>query len=273
MKLYRNTTLIKRQETLGRRFSLAGLAILFVCLLVSFVPTWYPPTGPRPDGLQGFLFDYWSWLSFGALFIGFFCASVGSYYINRYARRRWPGSRFLERPDEVLERNMKGFDDRYAFFAQSLPAAYALAGPHGLTLFALRSDKGRVVVDGEKWREPFSFGRLFTFFAREGVGNPARDLEEQKGRMRDLLAKANGAPAGEGGAASLAEIPMAGAALFLNQQARLELTNPVIPVLRADQVKDYVRARAKEVKLTTASQRALLEHLVQSAVYQEVITE
>ncbi len=30
--------------------------------------------------------------------------------------------------------------------------------------------------DGEKWREPFSFSRLFTFFAREGVGNPARDL-------------------------------------------------------------------------------------------------
>ena len=105
MKVYRNTKLIKRQETLGRRFSLAGLAILFVGLLVSFVPTWYPPTGPRPAGATGLLFDYWSWLSFGALFIGFFCASVGSYYINRYARRRWPGSRFLERPDEVLERN------------------------------------------------------------------------------------------------------------------------------------------------------------------------
>ena len=137
-----------------------------------------------------------------------------------------------------------------AFFAQSLPAAYVLAGPNGLALFTLRSDKGRVIVDGEKWREPFSFSRLFTFFAREGVGNPSRDLEEQKARMRELLAKANGPATAEGGPAPLAELPIAGAALFLNQEARLELNNPVIPVLRPDQVKDYLRTRAKEVKLT-----------------------
>ncbi len=273
MKVYRNTRLIKRQETLGRRFSLAGLAILFVGLLVSFVPTWYPPTGPRPEGMAGLLFDYWSWLSFGALFIGFFCASIGSYYINRYARRRWPGSRFLERPDEVVERNMKGFDDRYSLFAQSLPAGYVLAGPSGLTIFALRSDKGRVIVDGEKWREPFSFSRLFTFFAREGVGNPARDLEEQKGRLRELLAKATGPATAEGSSSPLAELPIEGVALFLNQEARLELNNPAVPVLRADQVKDYVRARAKEVKLANATQKAMLEYLAQNAVFQEVISE
>ena len=86
----------------------------------------------------------------------FLCASIGSYYINRYARRRWPGSRFVERPDEVLERNMKGLDDKFAFFSQSLPASYLLAGPNGITVFALRSDKGKVTVDGNKWREPFS---------------------------------------------------------------------------------------------------------------------
>ena len=39
MKIYRNTKEIKRRETIGRRFSLAGLGVLFLGLLVSFVPT------------------------------------------------------------------------------------------------------------------------------------------------------------------------------------------------------------------------------------------
>jgi hypothetical protein len=265
MKVYRNTKQIKKKESIGRRFSLAGMGVLLVGLLISFVPTWYPPTAPIQPGLVGFAQQYWSWLSFGALFAGFFCASVGSYYINRYARRRWPGSRIVERPDEVLQRAMKGFDDKFAYFAQSLPAGYVLAGPNGVTVFAVRSDKGRVQVNGAKWREPFSFSRIFTFFAREGVGNPEQDLAEQKERVRGVLAKANGA----GEQAGLGEVPIDGVTIFLNSEIQLELNNPTVPVLRADQLKDYVRARAKEVKLANPTQRALTDALAQAAVFQE----
>jgi hypothetical protein len=158
---------------------------------------------------------------------------------------------------------MKGFDDKFAFFSQSLPASYVLAGPSGVTVVAVRGDKGRFVVDGDRWREPFSFMRMLTFFAREGVGNPAKDLEAQKDSIRALLATE----------ADLAAVPIEGAAVFLNQEAQLELTNPTIPVLRADQVKDYIRGRTKEVKLSNKSVLALNEHLVKHAVYQEVDTE
>ncbi|MBK8046059.1 MAG: hypothetical protein IPK16_02340 [Anaerolineales bacterium] len=263
MKVYRNIKEIKKKETLGRRFSLAGLVVLFLGLMVTFFPTWYPPDKPIEPGVIGFLQQYWSWLSFGALFIGFLCASAGAYFINRYARRRWPGSKLFERPDEVLERSMKGFDDKFAFYSQSLPASYVLAGPNGVTVVAVRGDKGRFVVDGDRWREPFSFMRMLTFFAREGVGNPAKDLEAQKESIRALLATGT----------DLAAVPIEGAAVFLNQEAQLELTNPTIPVLRADQVKDYIRSRTKEVKLSNKIVLALNDHLVKHAVYQEVDTE
>lgn len=268
MKIYRNLTQIKKKESMGRRFSLAGLAILFVGLLASFVPTWLPPDQPIQPGFTGFLQEWWSWISFAALAIGFMLASIGSYYINRFARRRWPGSRFFERPDEVLERSMKGFDDKYNYFALSLPVGYVLAGPNGVTVFAVRSDKGRVIVNGDKWREPFSIGRIFTMFSREGVGNPAQDLEDQKQKIRQVLGQ------GEGDAANpLASVPVDGAAVFLNQEIQLELTNPTVAVLRADQLKDYVRARAKEVKLSNATVRALSERLVEKATYQVPVEE
>lgn len=264
MKIYRNLTQIKKKESMGRRFSLAGLSILFIGLLASFVPSWIPPEPPQA-GLNGFLQQYWSWISFAALAIGFMLASIGSYYINRFARRRWPGSRFFERPDEVLERAMKGLDDKYSYFAMSLPASYALAGPNGVTVFAVRSDKGRVVVNGDKWREPFSFGRIFTIFAREGVGNPVADLEDQKQKIRQLL--------GETSETNDALTPIEGVAIFLNQEIQLDLTNPTVSALRADQLKDYVRARAKEVKFSNAAVRALNERLAEKAVYQEVVEE
>lgn len=270
MKVYRNLTQIKKKESLGRRFSLAGLGILFVGLLASFVPSWLPPDQPIQEGFTGFLQLYWSWISFIALAIGFMLASAGSYYINRYARRRWPGSRFFERPDEVLERSMKGFDDKYSFFALSLPVSYVLAGPNGVTVFAVRSDKGRVIVDGVKWREPFSFGRIFTMFSREGVGNPTQDLEDQKQKIRQLLDQM---PVGEDGANPLASVPVDGAAVFLNQSIELELNNPTVPVLRADQIKDHMRGRAKETKLSNATIRALTERLAEQATYQVPVEE
>jgi hypothetical protein len=259
MKVYRNLKEIRRKDTIGRRFTLTGMGVLALGFVASLVPTWYAPDAPIQPGIVGFIQQYWSWISFGALFAGFVCASIGSYYINRYARRRWPGSRFVERPDEMLERNLKGLDDKFAFFSQSLPASYLLAGPNGITIFALRSDKGKVIVNGNQWKEPFTLTRFFTFFAREGVGSPDQDIEAQKEKLRTLLAQGDG----------FAEVPMDGAALFLNPQIQLQVTDPVIPVLKPEQVKDYVRTRVKEARVPNATQKSLVDYLAAKATWQE----
>jgi hypothetical protein len=265
MKVYRNYKEIRRKEKLGRRFSLVGLAVLFIGLLSSFIPTWYPPDAVPTSDWGRFLQEYWTWISFAALPLGFIFASIGSYHINRFARRRWPGIKTIARPDEMLERSMKGFDDKHSYFAWSLPANYVVAGPFGLELFAVRSDRGKVTVRGDRWREPFSFGRIFTVFAREGVGNPMLELDEQEKRMRTLLQNS--------GNSALAEAPIGKAAVFLNPQMVLTLENPTIPVLRADQVKDHLRRRVKEGRLPTETARALNEFLAAQSKAEESISE
>ncbi len=121
---------------------------------------------------------------------------------------------------------MKGFDNKYSYFAYSLPPSYALVGPGGIQLLAVRNDKGRIIASGEKWREPFSLGRIFTIFAREGVGNPAKDLEEQADKLRALLNQAN---SGQG--ELFAQVPIDTAAVFLDQDAQLEIDGPAVTVL------------------------------------------
>lgn len=269
MKVYRNTKEMKSKEALGRRFSLVGLLILFIGMMASFVPNWYPPGAETPNAVAAFFQQYWTLASFIALPAGFLCASIGSYFINRFARRRWPGSKEAARPDEVLERGMKGFDDKYAYFVHSLPATYLVAGPCGILLFAVRSDRTQVSIQGEHWREKFSAGRFFTVFAREGLGNPPRDLEDQTKKLRTLLESAEQTTTAEGNKVALAAIPIDCAAVFLNDATQIEANGPVIPVLRTEQVKEYIRRRTREVKLSNPTVRALTEFLREKSTYQE----
>ena len=88
MKVYRNSKEMTRKESLGRRFSMVGLLILFIGMMASFIPNWYPPGAPTPNAAAAFLQQYWALASFIALPAGFLCASVGSYFVNRFARRR-----------------------------------------------------------------------------------------------------------------------------------------------------------------------------------------
>jgi hypothetical protein len=257
MKVYRNTELISKRDRTGRRLSMAGLAILFIGLIASFVPTWYPPGTTAVSAWGQFMQNNWAILSFSALPLGFLCASLGSYFITRYAPRRWPGTKMTGRPDQIVERSLKGLNDNYALFIYSLPVAYVLQTPSGLITFAVRSDKGHVTIRGDKWRERWNMGRIFTLFAREGVGHPPSELADQEQKMRDYLAK--GPPATEG--VALDQVPIEGAVLFLNAQTYLELDTPSATVLRADQLKEFVRKRAREVKTPAPLAKAVADYL------------
>lgn len=257
MKVYRNTKEIDKRDRLGRRLSMAGLVILFIGLIASFAPTWYPP-GSEPAGWWGqFLANNWAIISFGALPLGFLAASLGSYFVTRYARRRWPGGNFVGRPDEVVERSLKGLNDHYSLFVYSLPVGYVLLTPSNLITLAVRGDKTRVAVHGDKWRERWNAGRIFTLFAREGVGSPPAELADQERKLRDYLAKG---PSVSNGVA-LNQAPIEGAVLFLNGDTFLELDNPTTTVLRADQLKEFVRRRSREVKAPPALMPAVADYL------------
>lgn len=258
MKVYRNLSAIRTKEQRGRRITLAGLMILFVGLLSSFIPNWYPPTEPSANPIINFLQFNWAYISFGALAIGFIASNIGSYYINRFAARRWPGTKQIARPDELLERSLKGFDDKYNLFLWSLPQSnYMLSGPSGIYLFAVKGDKGKVTVEGDRWREAFSIGRFFTAFTREGLGNPTRELNEEAEQVRVLLqqGEASGQLSFDTG-----DVPIQTAVVFINPVVKLDANNPSTPALTTGDVKKFIRDTKGRV-LNTAQVRELTEYL------------
>jgi len=261
MKVYRNLELITSRERLGRRLSLTGIAILFAGMFASFVPNLYPPDQPAPHALGQFMQTYWPMISLIALPAGFACASFGSYFIQRFARRRWPKSKYIARPDEVLERSLKGFDDKYSLYIYSLPANYVLVGPCGVLSLIPRSENGTVRLRGDNFSEPLNFMRILTIFAREGVRSLKHELKEQRNKMEELLTDAEPSDGAGEVIQTFNDVPVESAAVFLNGDVDLELENPTVSALRANQVKEFVRSRAKTVKLQTDKIRALTEYL------------
>ena len=85
------------------------------------------------------------------------------------------------------------------------------------------------------------------------MGNPQRELQEQTDKLRQLLDQADGE--------DFSDVPIDGAAVFLNPEVQLTVKDPVIPALRTNQVKDFVRRKAKEVKLQTSQLRSLSSYL------------
>lgn len=260
MRIYRNLDYIKKRETLGRRLFLVAVMSLATGLMVSFTPNMEVlQTAAAQNPVLGFIAGNYAILSFATLIIGFLTASTGSYFINRFSPRRWPRSKLLERPDEVFARTLRGLDHQYTLFFWVFPSvAHLLVGPCGLVAFVVRSDKGRIMVKGDRWREPFTFARLFMLFAREGLGNPSREIEDSIREIRRTLDEFKASQLTEEECRS---IPVTGAVAFIHGEVDLEREGPTVPVLTGPKILDFVRQTTKKAEVKNSVMRQFQKEL------------
>lgn len=224
MRAIVNEEKIKRRAKLGQLASWAGLAVLAVGMVISLRAK---PTDPR--------YNIWILASFACLILGFVAANVGGYNLRRFGRS--------PRPDERLEKALKGFDNRYVLFSWMLPAPYVLIGPSGIYTFAVRDQGGKVTNLGDRWKQPFSLGRFLTAFGQEGLGNPTLEAQEDAKKLQQYLTK------------HMPELnievqPMV---VFLNPAVELDLHSPQVPVVVPKGLKAVLRQRAKQIQLNGAT--------------------
>jgi hypothetical protein len=220
MRVTTNQKLIKRRGRLGMITSLTGIGVLAVGMIASF----------RQQII---------WVSLVALVLGFVLAQFGSYNLRRWGRS--------PRPDEVLAEGLKGFDDRYHFYAWTSPAPFVLLGPQGVYTITTRDQTGLVSVSGSTWKSRLSLGRVLAIFAQEGLGNPTVDAQAQaakldtwiKGKLPDL------------------NVEVQPGVVFIDARVQLEVDAPTVPVVDAKGIKKWLRGGGKVQNLRTADLRAL----------------
>jgi len=220
MRVTSNTKLIKRRSKLGLITSLAGIGVLAVGMAASF----------RPQI---------AWVSLIALVLGFMLAQFGSYNLRRWGR--------TPRPDQVIEEAMKGFDDRYHFYAWTLPVPYVLLSPQGLYTFVTRDQTGNISSDGKTWKSKFSLSRMFMLFAQEGLGNPTEEARLHAAKLTEWIRT------------KLPEVAVnvQPAVVFIDARVELEVTDAPIPVLEPKNIKKWLRGSGKGDNIRPADLSAL----------------
>lgn len=220
MKIIKNEKLIKRNAQIGSWTSLAALAVLGVGMYISFT---------RQE-----LFVY----SLIALLLGFTLTQVGMYMGNKFGRS--------PRPDEKLDAGLKGLPNEFTMYHYTTPASHLLVGPAGVWIVMPYHQRGHMTYTKNRWR--MSGGgflqNYMRIFGQEGLGRPDIDLEGETRSLQKYFSKKM----------DEAEIPdINGLMVFTSEDIEIEAEGSPIPALKLKQLKDFMRQKAKEKKLSAES--------------------
>lgn len=217
MKIIKNEKLIKRNAQIGSWTSLGALLILGLGMYISFT---------RPD-----LFIY----SLVALLLGFTLTQVGMYMGNKFSRS--------PRPDEKLDAGLKGLQNEFVMYHYTTPVSHLLVGPAGVWVAMPYHQRGQVSFKKNRWRMSgggFLQGYM-RVFGQEGLGRPDLEIDNEIRSLKKYLLKHM----------EESEIPEINAIMiFTNDDVELDAEDAPVPALKLKQLKEFIRQRAKEKKLS-----------------------
>ena len=217
MKIIKNEKLIKRNAQIGSWTSLGALLVLGLGMYISFT---------RPD-----LFIY----SLVALLLGFTLTQVGMYMGNKFSRS--------PRPDEKLDAGLKGLQNEFVMYHYTTPVSHLLVGPAGVWIVMPYHQRGQVSFRKNRLRMSgggFLQGYM-RIFGQEGLGRPDLEIDNEIRSLKKYLLKHM----------EESEIPEINAIMiFTNDDVELDAEETPVPALKLKQLKEFIRQRAKEKKLS-----------------------
>jgi hypothetical protein len=213
MKIVTNSKLIKRNAAIGKYSSIVALVILGIGLYITF---------KMPDK-----FSY----SMICLLAGFMLSQVGIYFGNRWGRS--------PRPDEIINKNMKGMGREYTAYHYVTPASHLLLGPAGAWTILPLYQGGKIIYDGKRWRtRGGGFARSYLrIFGQESIGRPdmeaAAEIRSVTQHLTRLLPEGSQLP------------EVRALLLFTDPRAELDVENAPLPAMAPKDLKDFLKAQAK----------------------------
>jgi hypothetical protein len=231
MKIVTNTKLINRNAKIGQYTSIGALVVLAAGLYISFK---YP---------DKFIF------SMGCLLGGFLLSQIGMYFGNRWGRH--------PRPDEILEKSLKGLGREYTLYNFTTPVSHLLVGPAGVWILLPYDVNGVVTYEKNRWRVKgggFAQGYL-RLFGQDNMGRPDLESETETASAKKYLKRV--LPEG-------IEIPNVHTALlFPHPKVELKLENAPLPALTPKDLKDFLRSKGREEPISEITLEAIRKALPQ----------
>lgn len=224
MKIIKNEKLIKRNAKIGQYTNIVGLLLMFgtIFFLVQLIQ--------NPESVtQNKTFLIW-----GILFLGIALSQVSMYF----------GSRFGRRPDEALDKALKGLPGDHTLYHYASPVPHLLVGLSGIWLLLPYFLRGKVTYKKNRWRVAGGgFAQSYLrIFGQETIGRPDLEAEGQAAALKKLFKKKF-----EDGE----DIPPISAILvFLDEHVEIDAADAPIPAISAKKLKEFLRKVNKERSLS-----------------------
>lgn len=212
MKIITNEKLIKRNSRIGQAATFTGLAVLVVGMIFTF----RNPT-----------IAYLSWV---ALLIGFGLSQIGMYFSNRWGRH--------PRPDEQLDKGLKGLGDQYSIYHYTTPVSHLLVGPSGLWVIMPYYQTGKIVYEKNRWRQKGGsfIQRYLRVLGQEGLGRPDLEANSEVESLERFIKK--NIPEAELDKPNVVLV-------FVNERAELDVDGAPLPTLPVKELKNTIKKNAK----------------------------
>jgi len=224
MKIIKNEKLINRNAKIGQWTSLAGVIVLGAGMFI----TWKYPQQ----------FNY----ALVSLLAGFILTQISIYLGSRFGRS--------PRPDEKLDAALKGLPGDFTIYHFTTPVPHLLVGPAGTWVLLPYHQSGKVMYRNNRWKMAgggFVQGYM-RIFGQENLGRPEAEAESQIKSLEKELSKRTESE----------EMPETQAILvFTNDAVELEAEGAPTPAVKAKQLKDFMRQKAKEQAYTADQLRQI----------------
>jgi hypothetical protein len=229
MNIATNEPLVKRNTRIAQVAMIGGLAVLAAGMFISF---------RMPERFT---------LSLAALMVGFILSQIGIYYSNRWARR--------PRPDEVINKALKGLDGRHTLYHYIAPVSHLLVGPSGVWILLPMHQTGEISFTKGRWKQ--RGGNFYMkIFAQESLGRPDLEVASEVETIEKFLKQKLGEDS------KTPDIQVA--LVFTNPKAEILVNGdaeaPAYTV-KADNLKDLVRKKGKQKSISPETARQIQDLL------------
>ncbi len=162
-------------------------------------------------------------------------------------------------PEDILVQGLKGISNRSVIYHYWLPAKHVVITPQGVLSITILPQEGNFTVEGDSFRRAGGLFRKFlNYFRQDTLGVPFRDATRDAEKVQALIDQV----------APDSGIKVQPVIVFTSPAAEIEVTDPALPVVHAENkkrpsLKTFMREMKKQAQVSSLddAQIAALEQL------------
>ena len=155
--------------------------------------------------------------------------------------------------ETLIEETLEGLSDNYYLVNDvMLPESYGnidhiILGPNGIFVIESKNYDGKIICNGDEWHRHYEGGLTISMRGRPywkpprdyDIGSPSKQVKRNAVKLKQFIQKTFKKP-----------IWVEGIVVFTNPNAELELNNPSVPILKVEELYNFIKNKKLRIKFS-----------------------